>query len=240
MKRKPIIAMLCAIENSDGLLQSRLQKTYVDSIFGAGGVPIILPFTENDAKTEEYAELCDGFLFTGGNDINPLRYGEVKADFCGEIEDLRDGFELEMARLAIQKEKPILGICRGAQLLNVALGGTLYQDINSEIPSGISHVQKEPKEAPSHTVRVVEGTPLFSLTEKEIIVANSFHHQAIKKLGRGLLPMAYAEDGIIEAVYSTEQRYLRAYQWHPERLFGSDEQNRKIFFDFVSACAHSF
>ncbi len=237
MNRKPIIAMLCAIENLDGLLKSQLQRTYVDSIAGAGGVPIILPFTESEEEIEEYTELCDGFLFTGGNDINPLRYGEVKSDFCGATEDLRDSFEFAVARLAIRKEKPILGICRGAQLLNVALGGTLYQDIKSEIPSDLLHMQKEPKQSPSHTVRVVDDTPLFSLTEKEFLVANSFHHQAIKKLGRGLLPMAYADDGIIEAVYSTEHRYLRAYQWHPERLFSKDEQNQKIFFDFISACS---
>jgi len=233
---KPIIAMLCAVTDNEGVFELKLQNAYCDAVLNAGGIPIVLPFTTDRAALHSYVNVCDGFLFTGGNDINPSLYGEEKSDFCGKIEDLRDEFELAVAKAAFPSGKPMLGICRGAQVLNVALGGTLYQDIDSEIPSYISHRQAEAKNLPSHSVSVAAGTPLYKLTRVSKMTANSFH-QAIKKLGRGLLAMAYADDGIIEAVYSTEHPYLYAYQWHPERLISSDAHNRMLFSDFIMACA---
>lgn len=115
----------------------------------------------------------------------------------------------------------------------MALGGTLYQDIPSEIKTTLPHRQTEPKDAPSHEVQLLDGAPLKALTGKNRIPANSFHHQAIKRLGEGLRVMAVADDGVIEAVYHTGDRYLRAYQWHPERLYDSDEDNRLLFDDFI-------
>ena len=122
------------------------------------------------------------------------------------------------------------------QLINVALGGTLHQDITSEVKNSIVHRQIEPKYSPSHEVNITKGTPLHALVNKIRMPANSFHHQCIKALGNGLSVMATADDGIIEAVYSTEDRYLRAYQWHPERLYVSNSLNRSLFDDFIEAC----
>ena len=148
----------------------------------------------------------------------------------------RDELEFKVFQRAIDTSKPILAICRGAQLVNVALDGTLYQDIPSELHTRISHRQSEPKFSPSHDVRIIVDTPLYEMMKTEQIKANSFHHQAIKTLGKGLEVMALADDGIVEAFYSTGEQYLRAYQWHPERLYETDIYNRRIFDDFIESC----
>ena len=230
---KPIIGVSAAVNDSHS---SIIRDFYINAICDAGGAPILLPCVDFAETLDSYALLCDGFFFTGGVDIDPARYGESVREACGKIYDFRDEYELALFDRAFRSAKPILGICRGIQLINVALGGSLYQDIPSERPSQIPHRQSEPETTPSHSVNITKGTPLHALVGAERMKANSFHHQAIKKLGRGLEVMATADDGLVEAVYSTEARYLRAYQWHPERLFQSDEQNRLIFRDFVDAC----
>ena len=197
---------------------------------------MVLPYDESDEVIDSMVSNCDGFFFTGGADINPLRYREKVKSTCGNIEYSRDEFEFRAFEKIIKTKKPILGVCRGMQLINVALGGTLHQDIPTEIKTKILHKQSEPEFSPSHKVNVSENTPLFNLVQKNKITANSFHHQCIKTLGDGLLPMARADDGIIEAVYYDGERYIRAYQWHPERLYFQSKENRWIFDDFIEAC----
>lgn len=230
---RPIIGLLAEVDNE---LTTQVVHSYVRAIEGAGGTPIILPYVTDAEVIEHYAGLCDGFLFTGGVDVEPSRYGEETKPTCGEIQKYRDELEFALFERVLYTKKPIIAICRGAQLLNVALGGTLYQDIPSEIDTPISHRQSEPKFSPSHDVRVLEGTPLRELTSMERISANSFHHQALRGLGEGLRVMALADDGIIEAVYSTGEQYIRAYQWHPERICEINAQNKMIFEDFIGAC----
>ena len=231
---KPIIGLLAEID-SDGT--AKVKGTYSEAIEKSGGLPILLPYVKDGEVISQFTEICDGFVFTGGADISPLYYGEEPSAACGVIQHLRDKLELAAFERIIRTNKPILAICRGIQLLNVALGGTLYQDIPSEIPSDISHRQLEPVDSPSHSVTVVSGTPLSEIAGgAEIITANSFHHQAIKTLGRGLSVMANADDGIIEAVYADGERYIRGYQWHPERLVDKDDNNRRIFDSFIKAC----
>ena len=230
---RPIIGVLAAIDNE---LSTMVQNPYINAIEGAGGIPIVFPYVSDDETIERLVDICDGIFFTGGADIVPKHYGEEARENIGAIQEHRDEFELRVLQRVIESSKPILAICRGAQLVNVALGGTLYQDIPSEVRTKISHVQHEPKFSPSHNVRIMVDTPLYEMLRSEQIKANSFHHQAIKALGSGLEIMAVAEDGIIEAVYSSDRQYLRAYQWHPERLFETDKQNRMIFEDFIHAC----
>ena len=213
-----------------------LMQKYTECIESAGGTPIILPYTTDDTTLDSYIELCDGFLFTGGVDIHPSYYGEEVSENCGKISPVRDEFELMFLEKVLFFDKPAMFICRGIQLLNVALGGTLYQDIPSEYETDISHRQKEEKYEFSHDVFIEKDSPFFELFKKEKIRANSFHHQAIKDLAEPLMAGAYADDGIVEAVYSTEHEYVRGYQWHPERLFDKDFDNEKIFEDFVGAC----
>ena len=229
----PIIGMLGEV---DAEKSSIVQTAYLQSIENAGGTPILLPYVAGEGHIARFAAICDGFVFTGGADVDPKRYGEEVKETCGGIDYLRDDLEFRTFAAAIQTGKPILAICRGIQLVNVALGGTLYQDLPTEFPTEIFHRQKEAKFSPSHRVFVNENTPLHTLMGADSMQANSFHHQAIKELAPGLEIMATAEDGIIEAVYGRDTPYLRGYQWHPERLADKNEQNRLIFEDFVRSC----
>ena len=228
----PIIGILSAVDEE---FSAKLTHTYVRAIESAGGVPVVLPYAHDAETIASLVDLCDGILFTGGCDVAPSRYGALTSPKCEASEPLRDSFELSVFKKAIEKGAPTMGICRGEQLINVALGGTLYQDIPSEFKTDISHRQSEPKNSPSHPVSIEEGTPLFNLIKKPSMAANTFHHQAIKELGEGLRVMARADDGMIEAVYLEGENYLRAYQWHPERLFDSNEDNKLLFLDFINA-----
>jgi putative glutamine amidotransferase len=229
---KPIIGILAEVNDDK---DTKVLYPYVNSIETAGGIPIVLPYTKSEETIDKYIELCDGMVFTGGVDIEPSRYGEVPHEACGKPELFRDDIEFNVFEKLSSTDKPILAICRGAQLINCALGGTLWQDIPSEIPSDIAHRQTEERFSPSHGVKITDETPLRSLVGRERMAANSFHHQAIRVLGKGLRIMAVADDGIIEAFYSTGKQYIRAYQWHPERLFLKDADNLAIFKDFIDA-----
>ena len=229
---KPIIAVLAEVENDGGC---KIKSSYIHAVEKSGGVPILIPYIEDVEAIECALSVCDGFCFTGGADVHPKHYGEVASAAIGEIKELRDSLEFSVMERALASGKPILAICRGMQLLNVALGGKLYQDIPTELETDILHRQTEPNNAPSHDALLTEGSPLHSLTGKSLIAANSFHHQAVKTLGRGLRVMATAPDGIIEGIWADGSQYIRAYQWHPERLCDIDADNKKIFDDFVAA-----
>ena len=230
---RPIIAIFTEIDEK---LNVNIRNTYINAVESTGGLPLIVPYLKSDESLETLIERCDGFIFTGGGDIDPRYYGEEKKPTCGDIEYNRDELEFRVFDSIFASGKPILAVCRGIQLVNVALGGTLYQDIPTELDTGMIHKQKEPEDAPSHEVNVLESTPLYELLKSKRVVANSFHHQAIKKLGNGLKIMATADDGIIEGAYIPGERYFRAFQWHPERLVDIDAHNRLIFEDFINAC----
>jgi len=205
---------------------------YMQGLEEAGAVPMILPLTASETALEKAANLFDGFLFTGGQDVNPKLYGHEKSPRCGEICDVRDKMETYIFReFVLKKNKSALGICRGIQFINAALGGTLYQDIPTELPSAINH-SKGHTESPAHNVRIVQGTPLHKLAGKESLEVNSSHHQGIKSLAKGLEVMATADDGLVEAVYMPERPDVWAVQWHPEHSL-KDEMSRKIFSAFV-------
>ena len=237
MSSMPLIGIIASSKDVEDV---STPTTYTAAIEMAKGVPVVLPCGDRFDLYDCYVDLCDGFMFTGGCDIHPARYGEEVLPACGNIQDHRDIIELAFLEKAIQTDKPIIAICRGIQLVNVGLGGTLYQDIPSQLNTPMVHKQTEGRFEPSHSVSIIENTPLAAMTGgKTTMVGNSFHHQAIKDLGRGLEVMARADDGIIEAVYMPEKPYVRAYQWHPERLWQIDADNRAIFTEFVAACRHS-
>ncbi len=228
--KKPIIVVTSSTVDEEC---SKVLHTYISAIEDSGGVPLLLPYVEKEETLDAYLSLCDGVLFTGGADVSPHLYGEDPHSASGPFQPLRDAVEVSFAHKVLATDKPVMAICRGAQLLNAVLGGTLYQDIPSVLSTDLSHRQSEPKTSPSHGIEIIENTPLFSLIGKACMCGNSFHHQAIKTLGRGLSVMARAADGIVEAVYATDRPYLRAYQWHPERLCRIDGDNRKLFDDFI-------
>lgn len=208
---------------------------YIEGIKEAGGLPIMLTFTDDKEDVQRFASMCGGFVFTGGQDVEPKVYGEEKKDICGEICENRDKLEEMLLKIALDGDKPILGICRGLQFINGATGGTLFQDIETECPSNVNHRQKPPYDKPIHSVSVEKESPLFELLGKESLSVNSCHHQAIKKLSPKLSAMAKAPDGIIEAVYMPDKKFVWATQWHPEFLHKVDEDSRKIFKAFIEA-----
>jgi putative glutamine amidotransferase len=208
---------------------------YMQGLEEAGAVPVILPLTESEAVLKQIADFFDGFLFTGGHDVNPELYRQEKTEFCGEICEARDKMEAFIFREAVlNRNKPALGICRGIQLFNVLLGGSLYQDIPAELSSTISHAKSPPYDVPAHTVRLVSGSPLGKLVGEERIEVNSYHHQGIKGLAKELEVMALADDGLVEAVYMPTYPYVWAVQWHPE-LSLKDEISKKIFASFAGS-----
>lgn len=229
---KPLIAITPNFK--DGLVT--VDCSYAKAIENAGGTPFILPITKEKENIVKLLENCDGLLMTGGGDIAPNYYGEEPHPKANEPCPIRDEFDFFCFKSAFALKKPIFAICRGLQLVNVALGGTLYQDLPSQFESAILHRQTQGKFKPSHFVSVETGTPLYSLIGERKMVANSFHHQAIKRLADGLTVMAVAEDGVIEAVCLKGEGYLRGYQWHPERLSCHDENNKKLFVEFIEAC----
>jgi len=206
---------------------------YMQGLEEAGAVPVILPLTVSETVLKQTAELFDGFLFTGGHDVNPKLYGQEKIVHCGEIYEERDQMEAYLFREAVlNQNKPALGICRGIQLFNVLLGGSLYQDIPTEFSNSINHVKGPPYDVPAHTVRILSESPLYELIGKERIEVNSYHHQGIHRIAEGLEIMALADDGLAEAVYMPDHFYVWAVQWHPEFSL-KDEISKKIFASFV-------
>ncbi len=206
---------------------------YMRGIEEAGAVPLILPLTDSETALKRAIAAVEGFLFTGGQDVNPDVYGEPKSARCGEICDTRDRMETYIFREAVLNlGKPALGICRGIQFINAALGGSLYQDIPTELPSAIVHSMKPPYDVPAHAVSINPESPLRRLIGKERIDVNSSHHQGIKRLAEGLVAMAWSDDGLVEAVYMPDRPYVWAVQWHPEMSLG-DEVSRKIFASFA-------
>ncbi|MCD7726248.1 MAG: gamma-glutamyl-gamma-aminobutyrate hydrolase family protein [Clostridiales bacterium] len=210
---------------------------YMRSLEEQGAVTMMLPLTDQEGILDYFLSLCDGFLFTGGQDVSPALYQEEKSEKCGETCGLRDRMEQYILRKAIEADKAVLGICRGIQLMNVALGGTLYQDLPSEISSPIEHHMRAPYDREAHKVRIVKGSPLEAVVNHNIIAVNSYHHQAIKRLAEPLRAMAYAEDQIVEAVYMPSQRFIWGIQWHPEFSYQVSKESRSILKAFLSAAA---
>lgn len=208
---------------------------YMEGIEQAGGVPVMLPLTDDEEAIERLAETMDGFLFSGGHDVSPELYGEEKLPECAVCCPERDAMERRLLPAALKRNRAVLGICRGIQLINAVLGGTLYQDLPTQHPSPLCHRQKAPYDAPSHEVRIVEGTPLQVLLGKTGTGVNSCHHQAIHALAPCLKEMAMSADGLIEAVYMPEKRFVWAVQWHPEFSYKVNPDSVKIFRAFVSA-----
>lgn len=208
---------------------------YMKSLEEQGAVTMILPLTDNEDILDYFVALCDGFLLTGGHDVSPLIYNENKSDYCGMVCDIRDKMDRYILLKAIETNKAVLGICRGIQLMNAVLGGTLYQDLPSEILSDIEHHMRAPYDREAHKVHIVKDTPLEAIIKDSVISVNSYHHQAVKKLARPLCAMAYSDDEIIEAVYMPARRFIWGIQWHPEFSYKVSEESRSILYAFLTA-----
>ena len=229
--KKPLIGLIPLVD--EGRESFWMLPGYMAGIARAGGLAVMLPLTGEDVDIENLVERFDGFLFTGGHDVDPALYGQEKEGCCGDLCPGRDTMEQKLLKAALAADKPVLGICRGLQLMNAVLGGTLWQDIPTQFPSETNHRMAAPYGRAEHTVQVNPELPFGNLPLT--LGVNSCHHQGIRELAPELKVWAKAPDGLVEAVYLPGKRYARAVQWHPEFFPVEDELSRTIFGGFVEA-----
>lgn len=237
MKKKAIIGIVPLYDEEKESIW--MLPGYMDGIYAAGGIPVILPLHAGEEELRELDGNIDGYLLTGGHDVAPEFYGAKKSPLCGAACEDRDRLEKLLYRIAGEKDKPVLGICRGIQLLNVLHGGTLYQDLPAEFSAEktLEHHMTPPYDRTVHEVTLEKDAPLYKLLGQEQLAVNSYHHQGVKLLGEGLSVMAVAEDGLVEGIYVPDRKFVWGIQWHPEFIYQKDEASRKIFRAFVEACA---
>lgn len=212
-------------------------QAYIHALIQAGVTPLLIPLGLETAALESLCARLDGLLLSGGADIDPARYGEVRLPECGDLELGRDDLELSLTHMALTRDLPILGICRGMQTLNVALGGSLYQDIATQRPEAALHAYTSlPRNHLAHSVVVERDSRLHEILGAEELRVNSLHHQAVKEPGARARIVAWASDGIAEGLEAPEQRFVVAVQYHPEELVETDALSRRLFAAFARAC----
>lgn len=235
---KPIIGITPTLDHAEK--QSLLWDAYVNGILRAGGIPLILPCTTEPDVLQRYLNLVDGLLLSGGHDIEPFHYGEESLDdFVIEspTTPARDDFEIALVQAAAILDKPILGICRGHQLLNVAFGGSLYQDLNTQLPREpkLRHFQSSPWQMPSHRIQLLPGSKLTSILCDTTVKVNTLHHQAVRNPGNGIVVTGWALDGVAESLERPQNRFIIGVQWHPELMAAEDPFWLRIFSALIEA-----
>lgn len=206
---------------------------FVDAVAEVGGIPVVLPPVSSADAVDRYVDLVDGFLFVGGPDINPARYGKEPHETWTPIAERRETFDFMLMENALESEKPILGVCLGMQELVVHMGGDMIQDIPSQTESTINHRPDQSAAEDAHNVTITPGTKLHSLVGETEFAVNSIHHQACATLGAGVIVAARATDGIIEAIELPEHPFAIGVQWHPEHQMDRDYQ-RSLFKGLVT------
>lgn len=217
-----------------------MSQRYVTTLTNEGALPWVVPLLDDEETTRGIYDQLDGVFLAGGVDIDPSSYGEERHELCGLSDVHRDTTELRFVRWALEDHKPILAVCRGIQLINVAAGGSLYQDIAFELPDAIKHdyfpVQGHyTRDLLVHNILVDQESKLGELLSARSVRVNSMHHQGIKDLANGLIPTAFAPDGLIEGVEAPNGHFMIGVQWHPEELAGTDAGMRRLFGAFIEA-----
>jgi putative glutamine amidotransferase len=245
LERRPVIGIATqTLEAIPGQLPACwvMGQKYVRTLTAAGGVPWVIPLQAGDEATLRATyEGLDGVFLTGGVDVDPSQYHETRHRLCGRSDPPRDWTELRLVRWAIEDHKPILGVCRGIQIVNVACGGTLYQDLNFEYPRPIRHdyfpsvEDGFTRDMIAHTIAIKPDTRLARILANDQAEVNSMHHQGIKDLAPGLVISAQAPDGVVEAAEGANGQFLVAVQWHPEELAESQPGMRRLFEAFIAA-----
>jgi putative glutamine amidotransferase len=238
MSMRPLIGITADILREPGRESLWNAVDYFRAVQRAGGIPVLLPYCETEAEATEIVARLDGILFSGGNDVDPLHFGEQPHPHLGLITPERDQAELLLARAALARDLPVLGICRGHQLLAVAAGGTLWQDVPSQVPGAIKHRQEAPRWYPTHEVEIVPGSRLAAILGERVRV-NSYHHQAVRTVPPGWTVTAVAPDGINEGMELPGGRFVLSVQWHPETFTGRSYNFDRLFTAFVTAAAQA-
>jgi putative glutamine amidotransferase len=244
MSRAPLIGITADLSglpaNGTNVVQEPtllLSQRYYRALQEVDGIPFVLPPVASRGTLRKILQCLDGIVISGGNfDIHPNYYGEKPINALGAIKKERTEFELELVDLALNQDLPLLGICGGAQAINVTLGGSLYQDIATQVPDAHKHELR--KDSGRHPIKIHSGTLLRKIVQKQTLEVNTTHHQAVKKVGKGLVVNATAEDGLIEGIESPNHRFVLGVQWHPEALAVKDHYQRRIFSSFISASKH--
>lgn len=237
-RKRPIIGVAGAwFERRRSSPISGIGLSYLRAIEAAGGIPLLIHLTEDQDVIDVHYQQCQGLLFCGGGDIAPAHYGQAPHPLLDEVEELRDYIELSLARRAAAERKPMLGICRGIQLINVALGGTLYQDINAELPGTLNHRESSARDDRAylaHALHLEEDSWLAEHLGTATIMVNTLHHQALHDVAPVLRVVGRAPDGVIEAVEGTGDAFIVGVQCHPEELWHTAETRwKRLFTGFV-------
>ena len=238
MKIVGISGSIIKEQNQDAFLgyeRSYVNNDYISSVIRNNAIPMIIPFNTHDEVIKEQIESVDALILSGGHDVNPLNYNNQPKEKLGETFDERDKFDLKLVEYALEKNIPILGICRGLQILNVYFGGSLHQDLSYDNKIYIKHNQQYNPKSASHTVELSKGTKLYDMFNKDIINVNSFHHQTIDRLAYGLIASALSFDGVIEAIEHKDFNFVVGVQWHPEMLHEVDESMNLIFKSLIES-----
>lgn len=220
--------------------KNSVNNTYINSILMNGGVPYLIPVTDNVEVLRQIVAQLDGIVFTGGEDFEPAYFGEENHEKLGEVNVTRDTYDLTLFKLATDRNIPTLGICRGLQLINVAMGGTLYQDLPAEKPSDINHRQEEAGTVPTHSVSVVDGSVMHQILGEKEIQVNTFHHQAIEKLAPGLKIVGWSNDSVPELIEAYPHRQILGTQFHPEIFTAAGDALMGKLFKFLVNKADTF
>ena len=237
---KPIIGITTFHTDSQrGYIYISVTKAYVDAVVRAGAIPLLIPLGLTQTDLAELLQKVDGVLFTGGGDIDPARFQGLPHPTVHEIDPIRDALEIQLVQQVVEQNTPFFGICRGLQVINVALGGSLYTHIQDQHPNALKHdyFPGRPRNYHAHPIKVDEGTTLAGILGQPIVQVNSLHHQGIDRLATGLLSTAYAPDGIVEAVELPGHTFGLAVQWHPEWLQDQAEM-RALFSAFVKTAGN--
>ena len=231
---KPLIGITSNLQ--DDVLS--LSMDNVQSIIGAGGVPIVLPNLSPEVAEDELVQIIDGLLVTGGGDVDPLTFGEEPKINLRSVCPERDTFEISIIKKMLALNKPVFAICRGCQVLNIALDGDIYQDIYSQIDRELlQHTQIAPRYHTSHYINIRKDSLLFHILQEESIRVNSFHHQTVRKVSPYLAVSATSNDGLIEAIESKYHTFALGVQWHPENMVSiKDQYALALFQHFVNTC----
>jgi putative glutamine amidotransferase len=247
MRRRPIIGIPTqTLHSIDGIPEALpeswvMNQRYSRAVAAAGGLPVMIPLLDDDDTLRALYDRMDALLLPGGVDLDPATYGETPLPTFGRLDPARDRVELRFARWAIAEGKPLFGLCRGLQILNVALGGTLYQDIAVQRRDAIKHdyfpTAGFSRDHLAHQVTVASGSRLHALVGTAPLEVNSMHHQAVKDLAPGLVSTATAPDGLIEALESQGDLFLLGVQWHPESLTDRDPRMHRLLTGFVEAAS---
>jgi putative glutamine amidotransferase len=216
-----------------GLTRSYVNEPYITAVANNNGVPFIIPITSNEEAIKAQVSMLDGLILSGGDDLSPFLYGEEPEQLLEATAPERDTFDILVLKYAMECNIPILGICRGAQLINVYHGGSLYQDNSYREGKTLKHKQPNNPSLGTHHVSLDKNSKLYSIYQQDEICVNSFHHQSVKAVGKGLVVVGQSSDGVVEAVESIEYPFMIALQWHPEMMAGEDEGSNHLFKTFI-------